>query len=58
MADRKPPDERQQAELMEHAEERKSEYLRKWLKNPAFRAALHSHDEQLLKRKSGRVAYA
>ena len=58
MAERKPPDHAKQAELMEHAEERKAEYLREWLKDPAFRAALHNHDEDVLRRNSKRVVYA
>lgn len=58
MANRKRPDEKRQADLMEHAEERKAGYVREWLKDPAFRAALHSRDEQVLKRNSRRVAYA
>lgn len=50
MAERKPPSLRRQAELMETAEERKSGYLREWLKNPEFRAALHRHDSEMLRR--------
>jgi hypothetical protein len=58
MANRKAPDAKQQRELMEQAEERKSGYLRAWTQNPAFRAALHSQDEKVLRRNSKRVAYA
>ena len=58
MAKREQPDVRRQAALMESAEERKTGYLRNWLKHPYFRAALHEHDTDVLARDSKDGTYA
>lgn len=36
----------EQIDFMENAEERAQGYLRRWLSNPDYRAALHRHDHE------------
>lgn len=36
-----------QARVIEQTEERVQSYLDRWMANPAFRAALHAHDEEV-----------
>jgi hypothetical protein len=38
------PEREEQIALIDSAETRTADYLRKWLRVPAFKAALHRHD--------------
>lgn len=41
------PDRETQARVIEQTEERVQSYLDRWMANPAFRVALHAHDEEV-----------